>query len=144
MINYVDFEGMNETDLLFMRIKNDIFDILAKDTAEIVNKFTYTIGEVEHEFKLEHEDTLEVLENVQAINLGLVDTVTVTDVNGNQIEMNKDEYVARNVHGFKNKTNGYMELKQLKKVLDAIETFEGLAHFKDLATAKTEYIAEGE
>ena len=144
MINYVDFEGMDETDLLFMRIKNDIFDILAKDTAEIVNKFTYKIGEVEHEFKFEHEETLEVLGNVQAINLGLVDTVTVTDVNGNRIEMNKDEYVARNSVGFKNKAKGYADLRELKDVLDKVETFAELVDFENLATAKAKYIVEGE
>lgn len=125
---------------IFETTKQGIREILESDMLKNIKKFVYK----ETEYAMEQEDIAEMLKNLQGINLGIIDKVTVKDINGNEIEMNKDEYVQRNLVGFKNRTSEQFDLDFLNKIVDGIQTFTEFVNFKDLATAKAFYMPKVE
>lgn len=130
----------NPVEDIFESTKRAIKEILQAGVLENIKKYIYK----EHEFNFEHEDVLEMLQNLQEINLGLKDEVTVIDNEGNEITMTGTEYAKRNLAGFTNKAKEEMDLGVLEDIVDAIETFAEFVNFENLETAKEYYIPEPE
>lgn len=131
---------METAEDLFEKTRQDIREILKSDMLKNVKKFVYK----EHEFGMEQEDIQEMLPNIQAINLGVLNEVVVKDKDGNEVTMTAEEYIKRNDAGFKNKAKEEVDLSFLNELLDKIQTFAEFVHFGSLEMAKAKYIPEPE
>lgn len=130
-------ENINE---IFETTKRGIKEILQNDHIKKISKFVYK----ENEYPMEQEDITEMLKYAQAINLGIIDKVTVKDIHGNEYEMDKDEYVQRNLVGLKQRTIEQLDLEKLNKIVDGIETFTEFVNFENLETAKEYFLPKPE
>lgn len=129
---------------VFETTKRGIREILQSDMMENVAKYIFKVGDTEHEFGMEQEDINEMLPIIQAINLGVLDEVTVKDKEGNELTLTAEEYIQRNNEGFKKRAKEEVDLTFLNSILDEIETFTEFVYFGSLEMAKEHFITEPE
>ncbi len=123
-------------DELFEQTKQGIREILQEGCLDKIKNFVHNGAT----YTFEHEDMMDMLPNLQAINLGLIDEVEVVDVDGEAQVLSVEEYLERNKAGFMNKVTNEMKLKHLETILDAIQTFTALANFGSFDMARTYFL----